>query len=144
MVQIFGSINYSSYRGTSTCLFEDSARCSLCRRFYSKPLQIQQNHDNQVDHIRASRVELIAIPEEPKGQRAYETRSNDTSLERGVPHASNWPEICLCKESSRLHFSSRDEVWGLKSNKKRLFVTEADFDVWRRPTNTDRIVCGQY
>ena len=26
-----------------------------CRRFYSKPLQNQQNHDNQVDHIRASR-----------------------------------------------------------------------------------------
>ena len=80
------------YLGLGTCLFE-APLAIRCRRFYSKPLQIQQNHDNQVDHIRASRplwslkearhfhllfiivikmsshsvyVELIAIPEKPK------------------------------------------------------------------------------
>ena len=31
-----------------------AVRC-VAATFYSKPLQIQQNHDTQVDHIRASR-----------------------------------------------------------------------------------------
>ena len=90
------------------------AVCCVAATFYSKPHQIQQPWQSSWPYSGIKAVMIFKRSASSLPPLVHYCDQNE------LPSCLRGTEVCLCKESSRLQFSSGDEVFGLKSNQKRL------------------------
>ena len=146
LVQFFGS-NYS----WCTCLLPLWSFRSLFA--VSPPLFTQSrtkfnSHDNQVGHIRASRP-LWSLKEVRRRSHllfiiVIKMSSHRVYVEPRFACVKNHQGYNFLQGMKFLDWNpTRNGSQRVVAHLTYNFVTKADFDVWRRSTSTDRIVCSE-